>query len=445
MTPALPPGPKPQPFFGNLLAFRKDPLAFYTSCAREYGDIALYRIAHVNALLLSHPALIEQVLVTDAANFIKGRVVRANPQLLGNGLLTSEGELWRQQRRLAQPAFHRGRLAAYSEIITTNASQMRASWQEGESRDIHQDMKHLTLAVIARILFGVDVDRQAGEIGGWVQVARDTFSARIQSGLLIPEAFPTPGNLRMRHAFARLNEVVFGIIRQRRLSAIEAGDCLGMLLKAQAADGSRLTDRQLRDEVVTLLIAGHETTTLVLTWAWYLLARHPEAAAQLRAELDQVLGGRLPQADDLPRLPFTQMIVKEVLRLYPPIWATPRQAVRDCEIGGYRVPAGTSLTLSQWVMHRHPLYFDDPEAFRPERWRDDLEKRLPTGVYFPFGAGPRQCLGYWLAMTEATLVLAMIAQTCYFTLAPGTLAEPCPSITLYPRSGLRVQIQRRPA
>lgn len=434
--PNLPPGPKPQPILGNLAAFRKDPLGFYTSCAREYGDVARFRIANVNVYLLSDPEMIQEVLVKNSSNFIKGRVIRSNRTLLGDGLLTSDGDFWRRQRRLSQPAFHRERIAEYAKVITRFAQRMAASWQDGDIRPVQQDMKRLTTEIIAKILFNADVTKEADEIGTALKVAREELTTRMRSGLMIPENIPTPGNLRFKKAVARLDRIVLEIIRQRRESGARGADCLSALLAAQDADGSRMTDDQLRDEVMTLFVAGHETTALALTWAIFLLAKNPEVMDRLRAEVRQV------KIDDIQNLCYTEMVAKEVLRLYPPSWTIPREAIHDCEIGGYSVPAGTSLTISQWVMHRDPRFFDQPEEFKPERWSNNLEKNLPAFVYFPFGGGPRQCIGQSLAMTEMILILAVLAGGFEFTLLADPPVIPWPSLTIYPRNGIRVRVGR---
>jgi cytochrome P450 len=443
MKPNLPPGPKPDLLLGNLIEFRKDPLGFYTACAREYGDVARFRIAQVNVYLLSNPELIENVLVRRHSNFIKGRVIRSNRALLGNGLLTSDGDFWRRQRRLSQPAFHRERIAEYSKVIVHFIGRMMAGWQDGDIRDIQQDMKRLTTEVIAKILFDADVTEEADEIGTALKVAREELTARMRSGLLIPERFPTPGNLRFRRAVDRLDKIVLAIIQRRRESVFRGADLLSALLAAQDADGSQMTDHQLRDEVMTLFVAGHETTALALTWALFLLAEHPEVMNLLRAEIIEKVGMRIPEFHDIPSLHYTEMVAKEVLRLYPPSWTIPRQAIHDCEIGGYFVPAGTSVTISQWVMHRDPRFFDDPTGFKPERWDKGLEKSLPPFVYFPFGGGPRQCIGQSLAMTEMILTLAMLARDFDFDLQADPLVTPWPSFTIYPRYGIRIKVRHR--
>jgi cytochrome P450 len=439
----LPPGPRSVPLFGNLFAFRKDPLDFLSICAQEYGDISHFRIANVNAYLLSDPDFIEYVLVRNSANFIKGRVFRSNHLLLGNGLLTSEGDFWRRQRRLAQPAFHREQVNTYAKIITTCAGQMISTWKDGDIHDIYQDMKRLALEIITRILFDVDINNESDTVGRALKVVWQEFTARIQNGLLIPEQLPTLGNIRYQRAVRQLDRIVFKIIQERRNLGRDGNDCLSILLAAQDTDGSQMTDKQLRDEVMTLFIAGHESTALALTWTWYLLAQDPSVVSQLSNEVDGVPRSRPLEMDDLPQLRFTERVVKEAMRLYPPVWAIPRQSLNDCEIGGYKIPAGTSLTISQWVMHRDPRYFPEPDKFKPERWENDLEKRLPSFVYFPFGGGSRHCIAYSLAMVEAVLIIAMLAKNFDFTLLAGHRVEPFPSITLYPRYGLKARIRRK--
>ena len=441
--PNIPPGPRSHPFLGNLIAFRKDPLGFYTNLAHDYGGIARFRIVDVNVYLLSNPEFIEDVLVKKKSNFIKGRVIRSNRSLLGNGLLTSEGDFWRRQRRLSQPAFHRNRIAEYAKVISQFADQTMASWQDNEVHDIQLDMKRLTTEIIAKILFDADVTKESDEIGTSLKVAREELAARMRSGLLIPENIPTPGNLRFKQAVNRLDKIVLGIIQQRRASRLRSKDLLSSLLAAQDVDGSQMTDHQLRDEVMTLFVAGHETTALALTWALFLLAKHPEVLHNLRAEVNRVVGMRLPDINDIPCLRYTEMVAKEVLRLYPPSWTIPRQAVHDCEIGGYYVPAGTSLTISQWVMHRDLRFFDEPKEFRPERWANDLEKSLPPFVYFPFGGGARQCIGQSLAMTEMMLILAVLCRNFDLELQTDLPVTPWPSLTIYPRNGIRIKVRRR--
>jgi len=441
----VPPGPAGNLALGNLTEFRRDPLGFFTRCARdaERGDLVRYRIAHVNVYLLNHPDLIESVLVTDHHNFIKGRTLQAGRVLLGEGLLTSEGESWRRQRRLMQPAFHRERIAVYGEAIVASAQQMLAAWRPGETRDAHQEMARLTFQIVAQTLFGVQVGAEADEVSIALRVFLEQFRNQVDAALLIPDWLPTPGNLRLRAAIRQLEAIIYRIIRARRADRAERDDLLAALLRAQDEDGRQMTDRQLRDEVMTLFLAGHETTAVALAWTWYLLSQNPDVENKLVAELEAVLNGRLPTVADLPNLVYAEQVVKESMRLYPPVWAFARVAVRDCEIGGYPVRSGTSIAMSQWVMHRDARFFDRPAEFIPERWTDEFVRRLPRFAFFPFGGGPRVCIGSSLAMMEAVLLLAAIAQQFRLTLAPGYSLEIWPTVTLHPRHGMPMAITRR--
>jgi cytochrome P450 len=438
-----PPGPKPHPLIGNLLEFRKNPLDFYTDCHRRYGDILRYRILNVNVYLLSHPDWIEAVLGGDYHNFTKGRIMRANRLMLGNGLILNEGDDWMRQRHLVQPAFHRERIAAYADVMVAFTQRLTASWQDGESIDVLAVMKRLTLEIIAKTLFDSDISDQAGVVGKALQTFLEEFAARTDRGLLVPEYIPTPGNMRLQKAVHRLDEIVYGMIRRRRLSGQANNDLLSMLLEARDERGKQMSDQQLRDEVMNILLAGHETTALALTWTWYLLAKHPEVENRLFTELERVLGGRSPQVADMPNLSYTDWVLKEALRIYPPVWCILRVALDDCKVGGYTIPAGSSLCASQWVMHHDRRYFDDPDAFKPQRWENELIRRLPAFVYFPFGGGPRGCLGYSFAITEALLIIAALASKFRFSLVPGHAVIPWPSITLNPKYGLKMVVSHR--
>ncbi|MGH2355004.1 MAG: cytochrome P450 [Chloroflexota bacterium] len=461
---AGPPGRGPG---GSLRAFRRDPLSFLTSCARDYGDFVPLRIALRRAVLLSHPDLVEEVLVTQHQNFVKTPLLRRSRRLLGHGLLLSEGDFWRRQRRLMQPAFHRQRIAGYGETMVRATERTLATWRDGEACDIHQDMMALTLEIVCRTLFGADISGEAAEVAAAMATAQERINARMGSWLaLLPDTFPTPGNLAFLRAAKRLDAIIDGIIEQRRAGAEDTGDLLSMLLDARDDDGRGMTDQQLRDEVMTLFLAGHETTALALSWTWYLLAQHPAVEARLHDELRAVLCGQAPAAGDVPQLRYTEAVISEALRLYPPAWTQGREAVRDCVIGGYPVRAGTVVVLSQWVLHRDPRFFDQPEAFMPERWTDPsagsepalsagsepalsagkgqaLTRRLPRFAYFPFGGGPRLCIGSSFAMMEAVLLLAAIAQQFRLALVPGQTIVPWPAITLRPKGGIHVTLHRR--
>jgi cytochrome P450 len=453
-----PAGPRGHFLTGVLPELGRDPLGFLTACARRYGDFVPMRLGLLPGLLLSHPDLVEEVLVTQHRHFVKGPTVR-RLRVLGNGLLASEGELWRRQRRLMQPAFHRQRVAGYADTMVRHTERMLAGWRDGETRDVVGDMMALTMGIVAETLFGVGLPGGPGtlaEMGAALAEIGGHFNSRTYSLLFfLPDAVPTPGNLRLRRATARLDRVIYGIIGERRRGGgADSGDLLSLLLRARDEpdeDGGRepgqgargMTDRQLRDEVMTLFLAGHDTTALALSWTWTLLAQHPQAEARLHAELREVLGGRAPAAADLPRLRYTEHVLTEALRLYPPAWAVGRQAAADCEIGGRRVPRGTVVTISQWVIHRDPRFFADADAFRPERWAGGLTGRLPRYAYFPFGGGPRVCIGTGFAMTEAVLLLATIAQRFRLALEPGFAVTPQPFVTLRPKHGVRAVLRQR--
>jgi cytochrome P450 len=438
---ALPPGPKPHFLTGHLPEMRRDVLAFYLRCAREFGDMTLLRFGLKRVYLVTHPDPIEQVLVTQHRNFIKHFGLRMNQTLLGNGLLTSEGDFWLRQRRLAQPAFHHNRVVAYAGIMVEYAERLAASWQDGEVRDLHRDMARLTLEIISKTLFNAEVGDKARAVGDALLDAMSNFNERFYRIVRIPESIPTPGNLRLRRAIRRVDDILYGFIRERRSDGV-CGDLLSLLLEAKDEDGSQMTDRQLRDEAMTLFLAGHDTTALVLTWGWYVLARHPEVVQSLESELRDVLGGRPPTMADLPRLRYTEMVVQEIMRLYPPAYVIGREAVAACELGGWHLPAGGTVLLSQYVVHRDPRWYDEPERFRPERWADGLMKRLPKFAYFPFGGGPRVCIGNTFALIEATLVLATIAQRYRFQRVSGAEVKPRPAITLQPNGPVELRLQR---
>jgi cytochrome P450 len=410
--------------------------------ASRYGDVSFWQFLHVSTYFFAHPDHIESVLVTRHRGFTKGIGTRANPELFGKGLLTSEGEFWLRQRRLSQPAFHRTRIAAYADIMAREAGRRMDSWRDGQELDLHRQMMETTLAIATRTLFGID-------LGPKMPVVADALDAFIRqnAGISVWRLFlklPTPGRRRFLRGVRALDEIVYGIIRERRASGM-GDDLLSDLLCAQDEDGSFMTDRQLRDEVMTMLLAGHETTALALSWAWFLLATHPEAQSKLHQEADRVLGGRVPSAADAARLAYTNNVIRETMRLYPPAWVMTRRAAERVEIGGYVVPAGSNIIVSPWVTHRDPRFFPDPEVFDPERWSDEKVQAIPRFAYFPFGGGPRACIGNNFALMEAAILLAAVAQRFQISLVAGAAVEPLPSITLRPSNGVPVRLQLRPS
>ena len=443
----LPPGPKGLPVAGNLLAYSRDPLGFLTRCSREYGDVVRLGFPGPPACLLSHPDHVEYVLVKNNKNFVRDKYTRAELGILGNGLLVNEGDSWRRHRRLAQPAFHRRRVEAFGETMVSFTERMLDGWRSGEVRDVHAEAMRLTLEIVAKTLFDTDISREAEGVGRSLNaiMARSSDQGSSVFVRMLPDSIPTPGNLAYRRAVRRLDGMVQALVEERRESGADTGDLLSMLLHAEDEGGEGMSDRQLRDEAMTIILAGHETTAIALSWTWYLLGKHPEAEARLWSELEEVLGGRPPTVEDLPRLRYADAVLKESMRLYPPAWAIGREAVGDCEIGGYHVPAGTQLFISQYVIQRDGRFFDEPEAFDPERWTDGRTEGLPQYAYFPFGGGPRLCIGSGFAKMEAALLLATVAQRFKQEPVWGRPPVPQPSITLRPKDGIRTRLhERRP-
>jgi cytochrome P450 len=435
-----PPGPPPRFLIGNLPLFSADPLAIYLRWAREFGDIFYYRAAWMDVYFLNHPNLIEAVLVSQSQNFAKDKVIQNSRWFLGEGLLTNEGSGWLRQRRLSQPAFHRERMSAYGHTMAAYAEDMLDTWQNGETRDIHQEMMRLTMRIVAKVLFSVEVKEDTERVAS----ALNTLMRHTSGGrMILPPVMrhvPVPAMLRVKRAVRELNEIVNRIIRERRASGKDTGDLLSMLMAARDEDGSGMTDRQLRDEILTFLLAGHETTAVSLSWTWYLISQHPEVEQKLQQELSQVLGGRTPRLEDLPHLPYTDKVVKESMRLYPPAWSLARTVVKEVELTGFLIPVGANVVMSPWILHRDPRFFDQPEQFNPDRWTADATQRLPKFAYFPFGGGPRLCIGAAFAMMEANLLLAAIAQRFQLRLVPGHPVTALPSITLRPKHGMRMSI-----
>lgn len=442
---AHPPGPRGRFFLGSLPDFAKDILGFFERSVAEHGDVVRVRLAAGReAILLNDPRHIETVLLTQRANFIKHTFFWQHvTAIFGKGLLTSEGDFWQRQRRLAAPAFHPDRIASYGETMSRAADRHAAEWTDGESRDIHRDMMRVTMEIVAKTLFDAEVRDDLDDVSRTFDLVIREIAARFRRPFRIPDAVPTPGNLRYRRGVARLDRLVTRILDERRARPGDRGDLLSMLLLARDDDGQAMSDRQVRDETVTLFLAGHETTAIALSWTFYLLALHPEADAALHEELRGALAGRLPAVSDLPRLRYTEAVVRESMRLYPPAYVIGREAVADCEIAGYRVSAGTTVYFAPWVLHRDRRWFERPEEFRPERWLDGLAVRLPKYVYIPFGGGPRICIGERFAMMEAILVLATIASRWRLTREDRRPLIPFPSITLRPDGPVAMRLHRR--
>jgi len=441
---ARPPGPAGGFLKGNMPAIWRDPLGFFTDCAATYGDVALVRLGPRESVLLSHPRDIEDVLVTQNRKFVKHPAMTMNRYLLGNGLLVSEGDLWLSNRRLSQPAFLRGRVAGYAGAMTDLVMGMLNHWKAGEARDVHADMMQLSVAIVARLLFNADLGPAVAEVEIAQREVMEAYVSRYNSVFfLLSEKLPTPANLRMKRAANRLRTILERSVLDQQLAADGRDDLLGLFLRAHGDGSSHMTRRQLEDEVMNFFLAGHETSANGLAWALYLLASSHDVQSRLHAELDDVLQGRAPTVEDLPRLRFTERIVTEALRLYPPLWVIGRQALEDCEIGGYRVPAGTLVQMSQWVVHRDARWYADPHVFRPDRWAEHPLASLPRCAYFPFGAGARMCIGNNFALLEMALAIAAIGQRFRLHPLPEAGPTPLPAMTLRPANGIRLAIESR--
>ena len=431
--------------FGNLRRmFGADVLAGMTYIHRQYGPLVRTRLP-LQLYFIADPSCIEEILVKKAESFRKDRTSRLLSRVVGNGLLVNEGESWRRQRRLLQPAFHQRQLQSYAELMVGAIERASGQWRDGEVRNVHEDMMGVTLTIVAETLFGADLSADAARMGRVISDLMEEFGRilGIMARFQPPAWVPTPANRRLRASTRKVDEVILGVIEARRRSGGDADDLLSLLVRARDEDGGSMTDAQVRDEAVTLFLAGHETTALALTYALYLLANHPDRQARLAEELERVLAGRRPTFGDLESLPYTEAVVLESMRLYPPAWGIAREALTDVEIGGCHFPKGAEFVMSPWVVQRDPRRFDAPEAFRPERWEGDLARRLHRFAYFPFGGGPRVCIGNRFAMMEAKLVLARAVQRFRFEATPDTRLGLLPSATLRPRHGVRLRLASR--
>jgi cytochrome P450 len=411
----------------------------------QYGDLVYFEFGPQPMFIVNNPDYIRDVLVTHNRKFMKGEGLQRAKRLLGEGLLTSEGEFHLRQRRLAQPAFHRQRIAGYAATMVEYAVRDCDRWRAGETRDIAREMMRLTLAIAGKTLFDANVEGEADEIGKALTTTFELFNSLTLPFVQLLDRLPLPVNKRFEKARGRLDATIYRIINERRASGEDRGDLLSMLIAArdEEGDGSGMTDEQLRDEAMTIFLAGHETTANALTWTWYLLSQHPEIEARFHAEVDEVLKGALPTADDFPRLRYTEMVFAEAMRLYPPAWVIGRRALGDHQINGYMIPARSILLLSQYVTHHDARFFPDPFRFDPERWTPEARESRQKFSYFPFGGGPRVCIGESFAWMEGALVLATIAQRFRMRLAPGHPVEMQPLVTLRPKHGMRMILESR--
>jgi cytochrome P450 len=432
------------PVLGSLPALTRDPLAFLLDIGRNYGAVAYTTIGRTGLYVVNDPLAIEEVLMGRHRECIKDASTRELKPLVGNGLLTSEGDFWKRQRKLASPSLSPKRIAGYADTMVACAERECGSFREEEVRDIHADMMRLTLEIVGKTLLGVDTASESERISRIVETAMDYFDKQFWSyqGLL-PPWVSTKQRRAFRAATQELDQIMFAIIARARAQGDDSEHLIARLASARDEDGAPMSDEQLRDEAVTMLLAGHETTALTLSYAVYLLSQNPDVAARARAEVDLQLGGRPAAIADLSQLKYTDAIVRESLRLYPPAFAIGREVDKAFEVGGYELPKGAQLTVSPFVVQRDPRFFPEPERFLPERWLTPREPALPRFAYFPFGGGPRVCIGNHFAMMEATLVLATMLQQLELTVVPGYRLELAPSVTLRPARGVPVLVRRR--
>jgi cytochrome P450 len=442
-----PPGPKSKLPGGQMLAFRRDGIGLLTRLTKQYGDVVTYKLGPERVTFLNHPDYIRDVLITHQRNFTKSRALQWAKFILGEGLLTSEGEAHVRQRRLAQPAFQRQRIPTYGAVMATYAQRLQQHWQDGETRDIDQEMSRLTLAIASKTLFDADVEEDAGDIGAALTTIIQLFPRFMLPFSNLLGKLPLPSNRQAAQARKLLDTVIYRIIQERRVSGVDRGDLLSMLLAArdEDGDGGGMSDQQLRDEAMTIFLAGHETTAMLLTWTWYVLSQHPVVEAQLHTELDTVLAGRLPTLEDIPRLSYTRMVLAEAMRLYPPAWIIGRRAIESYAVGGYVIPAQSIVVLSPYITQHDARFFPAPEVFDPQRWTPEAEATRPKFAYFPFGGGARQCIGEGFAWMEGMVALATLAQQWRMRLVSGHSVVLKPLLTLRPKHGMRMRLEQRPA
>ena len=443
----LPPGPKGAPVIGCSDEFKNDPLGFVEKCHKEYGDFVPFSVGPYQCVLISDVNMIQEVLVSQSAHFTKDPSIRNNREFFGEGLLGSEGDLWKRQRKLVSAAFSPKRLEGYSKVMVDHAKQMVDRFHDGQTVDMQHEMMRLTLGVATKALFDSDLSSDNHEVETALNQAQTHLSERMIDPLILflPEWVPFPVNVHLHEAIKTVDHALMTMINERRGNCEGRNDLLSILLSAKdEEDGTTMSDKLIRDEVFTMFFAGHETTALTLSWTLYLLAKNPDAEAKLVEELNRVLGGREPAFADHTALVYAEKVIRETMRVRPPVWAIGREAASDCVIGGYPIKKGSSVTISQWILHHDERYYDEPLRFNPDRWTDEFKQNLPKFAYFPFGGGPRVCIGNGFAMIEALLLLASIVQKFHVTLTdPAKEVQLNPAVTLRPVDGIPMTLHLR--
>ncbi|MCK5709359.1 MAG: cytochrome P450 [Deltaproteobacteria bacterium] len=443
--PFLPPGPKGLPLLGSLIDCFSDMLGFLTRVSADYGDIVYYKLGSRKMYLLNNPEHIKDVLVTNNRNFEKSRALKRTKIILGEGLLTNEGEPHIKQRRTIQPVFHHERIKSYGDVMAQYASLVGEDWQNGAVVNIHKEMMKLTLNIVSKTIFDSDMESESEEIGKSLTDIVTLFPRLLFPYSEYVDNLPLPSNRRFQQAKDKLDSIIYAMIEERRARPGKRKDLLSMLLEAQdeEGDGDGMSDLQVRDEALTLFLAGQESTANSLVWTWYLVSQHPEVERKMQQEIDCVLKGSQPTLDDLGKLSYTQNVFKEALRLYPPAWAVARRVKEDYEVGGYVIPAGADIFMSQYVVHRDPRLYKEPDRFIPERWNSEETKNLPRFAYFPFGGGTRRCIGEPFAWMEGVILIATIASKWKMRLVPHQKIVPQALITIRPKNGMNMILERR--
>lgn len=441
---STPPGPKGIPVLGSSLDYFKDILKFLLYLKNEFGDIAYFRLGNRSMYMVSEPELVKDVLVTHNRNFRKSRALQRSKLVVGEGLLTSEADLHLKQRRMMQPVFHNNKISAYSDSICEYTMKISADWKNGDVIDIHKSVMKITLGVVVKTLFSADIDSESSEIGEALTVIMKQFPR-----LLFPfseyfDNLPIPGNFKRKMAIDKLDKIIYKMIESRRNDKNKYDDLLALLIDAtDEQENTQMDDTQLRDEAMTLFIAGQESTANAITWTLYLISTSPEVLQKIHQEIEEVIGDGMPTWEDYQKMRYLISVFTESLRLYPPAWAVVRRAISDYKLDKYIVPAGADILMSQYVIHRDKRFYADPNAFKPERWSEEFRKNLPQYAFFPFGGGPRRCIGEGFAWMEGVLILATLLKNWNLNTYNVSDVIPDPLVTLRPKNGLMMKLERR--
>lgn len=443
-APPRPPGPRGWQNLKVLFDFANDQIGCFRRITNRYGSASFFKLGTFDAYLFTDPDAIEEVLLTKSSSFEKDALTHELGILLGKGLLTSEGKRWRKQRKLISPNLRRKQIAHYADGMVEHTRQMLDTWADDDVRALHRDAMEVTLRIVVDTLFNLEMDNDVHRVGHALDTAMEGFHEQAHTlWRFVPEPLPTPMRSKFNQAVEQFDTLIYKLIDQRRRDTTEGDDLLYRLIAAVDDQGNQMTDEQLRDEVLTLFLAGHETTALAIMYAWYLMSDHPWVMEKMQREIDEVLGDRPATADDVDALPYTRAVIRETMRLYPPAWVIGREAIEDVEIAGWTVTNGAQVLLPQSLVHRDRRWFDNPDLFRPERWIDGLEERIPRFAYFPFGGGPRICIGNYFAMMESVLVVATMAQNFSFENVSGEALRTKPSVTQRPATAIEMKVRRR--